>query len=135
MNAKAQQETKQQMFARVLGQRPRVGPAKYTTIDQLGLFTETFGPPEITRRKNHSFLFWNFTRDNGSEGFSLISRIPRIRKPNGTIGRLEVEVRLVARTGFRWFWWWTADRLAAVESGEETPLFLSGGKFCVKPLN
>jgi hypothetical protein len=136
MRSAKQQETKQQEFARVLGKMPRRGTATYTTIDELGLFTETFGPPEIAKRKNHTVLFWNFVRDNGLDGFSLVSRVAGIPKnPKACIGRREVEVRLVAKIGMRPFWLWTSDRLGAIESGEETPLFLGGGKFVVAPLN
>jgi hypothetical protein len=136
MKTATQQETKQQEFVRVLGKMPRRGTATHTAIDELGLFTETFGSPEVAKRKNHTVLFWNFVRDNGSDGFSLVSRVAGIPKnPNACIGRREVEVRLVAKIGVRAFWLWTTDRLGAIESGEETPLFLCGGKFVVAPLN
>jgi hypothetical protein len=135
MKAARQEETNQQQFARILGKAPRLGAAKCTMIDQLGLFTETFGPPEIAKRKNQTVLFWNFVRDTGSRDFSLVARIPLTQKPNASIGRREVEVQIVAKAGIRSFRWWTADRLAAIESGDESPLFLGGAKFVVAPLN
>lgn len=121
-------------FARVLGHMPVVQVAKYRTTDQLGLFTDTFGPPEIRQRKSGTMLFWNFIRDDGARNFSLVSQVPEIRNATANIGRLEVEVRLVAKRGIRSFWFWTADRLAAIESGEELPTVLNGARFAVAPI-
>jgi hypothetical protein len=135
MKAATQQETNQQQFARVLGKPPRLGAAKYRTVDQLGLFTETFGPPEVEKRKNRTLLFWNFTRADGADRFSLVSRISGALKPKASIGRQEVEVQIVAKAGIRSFRWWTANRLAAIESGDESPVFLGGAEFVVAPLN
>src|ERR1700722_13232472 len=42
----------QHPFVRVLGKRPSLRTAKSSTVDQFGLFVETFGPPERTERKS-----------------------------------------------------------------------------------
>jgi hypothetical protein len=46
----------------------RFTPAQ-DTPDRLGLFTESFGPPEITKCGK---IYWNFTRSDGGK-FSLTS--------------------------------------------------------------
>jgi hypothetical protein len=121
----------QHAFARRLGMSPLSGLARYKTIDQLGLFVETFGPPEISKRRRK--IFWNFTRADGGR-FSLVSRLPNIRKPNASIGRVEVEVRLVAESGIRSFWEWTAERLSGIESSEDNPPFLGAANFVMQRL-
>jgi hypothetical protein len=118
-------------FARVLGKSSMSGAARCRTADQLSLFVETFGPPEIA--KQGRTIFWNFTRSDGGR-FSLISWLPRFRKPNTSIGRLEVDVRLVAKAGIRSFWEWTAERLSGVESLEDNPPFLGAGNFVIQSL-
>jgi hypothetical protein len=118
-------------FARILGKHPCRGAVRYSTKDQFALFVETFGPPEISSRRR--IVFWNFTRCDGGK-FSLVSRIPAVRKPNASIGRVEVEVRLVAKAGIRSFWEWTAERLSGVESAEENPPFLGAANFVVQRL-
>ena len=45
----------QNAFARVLGKRPRLRTAKSSTLDQFGLFVETFGPPERAKRGTATF--------------------------------------------------------------------------------
>jgi hypothetical protein len=135
MKAAMQEETNRQQFARVLGKAPCLGAARYRTTDQLGILTETFGPPETAKRKNQTLLFWNFMRADGVDRFSLVSRIAGALKPKANIDRQEVEVQVIAKAGIRLFRLWTADRLAAIESGDETPLFLGGEKFVVAPLN
>jgi hypothetical protein len=121
----------QHHFARILGKSPCQGAARYSTKDQFGLFVESFGPPEIAKQSRT--IFWNFTRNDGGR-FSLVSRLPAIRKPNASIGRVEVEVRLVAKAGIRSFWEWTADRLSGVESSEDNVPFLGGANFVVQRL-
>lgn len=121
-------------FARVLGQRPLIQGALYAMVDQLGLFVDTFGPPEVRLGKTGTTFFWNFSRYDGTRGFSLVSRITRDHKATASLGRLKVQVRLVAKTGLRSFCEWTRDRLAAVESGEETPVVIGGAHFAVTPL-
>jgi hypothetical protein len=118
-------------FARILGKSPLSGVARYSTKDQLGLFVETFGPPEISKRRRT--IFWNFTRIDGGR-FSLVSRLPSIRKPDASIGRVEVEVRLVAESGIRSFWEWTSERLSGIESSEENPPFLGAANFVMQRL-
>jgi hypothetical protein len=117
-------------FARVIGMSPLHGAARYSTLDQLGLFTETFGPPEIAKK---GIIFWNFTRSDGGR-FSLVSRLPRVRRTDASIGRLKVEVRLVAGPGVRSFWEWTAERLSGIESLEEYPPFLGSANFVIARL-
>src|SRR5580658_2944310 len=86
----------QNAFARVLGRRPKLRTAKSSTVDQFGLFVETFGPPERTRRRNRNLLFWNFYRQDGAEGYSLFARVSRQTKLHP---RSEVQVQLSAGAG------------------------------------
>src|SRR5580693_6565115 len=120
----------QHAFARVLGKRPRLRAAKSSTVDQLGLFLETFGPPERARRRSRNLLFWNFYRQDGAEGFSLFAKVSRQAKLHP---RSEVEVQLSAGAGVISFRNWTALRLASVESGEDNPLFIGGRVFVMEP--
>jgi hypothetical protein len=122
----------QNAFARVLGKRPRLRTTKSSTVDQLGLFVETFGPPERARRGNGSLLFWNFVRTDAAEGFSLYARVSRQVRLHP---RCEVEVQLSAGAGVTSFRNWTALRLAGVESGEDNPLFVGGRAFVMEPIN
>jgi hypothetical protein len=122
----------QNAFARVLGKRPRPRTAKASTVYQLGLFVETFGPPERARRRNGSLLFWNFVRTDAAEGFSLYARVSRQARLHP---RSEVEVQLSAGAGVTSFRNWTALRLAGVESGEDNPLFVGGRAFVMEPIN
>jgi hypothetical protein len=122
----------QNAFARVLGKRPRLRTAKSSTVDQFGLFVETFGPPERARRQSRNLLFWNFYRQDGAEGFSLFAKVSRQAKLHP---RSEVEVQLSARAGVTSFRNWTALRLAGVESGEDNPLFIGGRAFVMEPIN
>ena len=130
--ATAVNATDQNAFARVLGKRPRLRAAKSSTVDQFGLFVETFGPPERARRRGGNLLFWNFVRMDAAQGFSLYARV-------SCQGRLhprsEVQVQLSAGAGVTSFRNWTALRLAGVESGEDTPLFVGGRAFVMEPIN
>jgi hypothetical protein len=122
----------QNAFARVLGKRPRLRTAKSSTVDQFGLFVETFGPPERARRRSESLLFWNFVRTDAAQGFSLYARVSRQAKLHP---RSEVQVHLSAGAGVTSFRNWTALRLAGVESGEDNPLFVGGRAFVMEPIN
>src|ERR1700684_4341319 len=122
----------QHAFARVLGKRPRVRASKSPTVDQFGLFVETFGPPERARRRNGSLLFWNFVRTDAAEGFSLYAKVSRQSRLHP---RSEVEVQLSAGAGVTSFRNWTALRLAGIESGEDNPLFVGGRAFVMEPIN
>ena len=106
--------------------------SKSSTVDQLGLFLETFGPPERARRRNGSLLFWNFVRTDAAKGFSLYARVSRAARLHP---RSEVEVQLSAGAGVTSFRNWTALRLAGVESGEDNPLFIGGRAFVMEPIN
>lgn len=123
----------QHHFARVLGQRPLIRGAIYARVDQLGLFVDTFGPPEVRLGKTGGTFFWNFSRYDGALGFSLVSRVTSDHKATASLGRLKVEVRLVAKTGLRFFCEWTNYRLDAVKSGEETPVVIGRVHFAVTP--
>jgi hypothetical protein len=122
----------QNAFARVLGKRPRLRTAKSSTVDQLGLFVETFGPPERAKRRNGNLLFWNFVRKDAAESFCLFARVSRQTKLHP---RSELEVQLSAGAGVTSFRNWTALRLAGVESGEDNPLFVGGRAFVMEPIN
>jgi len=123
MNAKAQQEIERDKFCRILGNAPRVRSARYSTTEEFAVFTETFGPPETINRKGETILFWNFIRRDGTEGFSLVSRPAKVRNASS-----QIDVHLVAKTGVRSFWMWTAVRLSAVVNSDEPPLFVNGTK-------
>jgi hypothetical protein len=122
----------QHAFARVLGKRPRLRAAKSSTVDQFGLFVETFGPPERAKRRNGNLLFWNFVRKDAAGGFSLYARVSRQSRLHP---RSEVQVQLSAGAGVTSFRNWTALRLAGVESGEDNPLFVGGRAFVMEPMN
>jgi hypothetical protein len=130
--ATAVKMAEQHVFARVLGKRPRLRSAKSSTVDQFGLFVETFGPPERAKRRTGNLLFWNFVRKDATEGFALFARVSRAAKLHP---RSEVEIQLAAGAGVVSFQNWTADRLAGVESGEANPLFMGGRAFVMEPIN
>jgi hypothetical protein len=124
-------------FARVFGRSPRICSARNiraSTKDQFGVFTETFGPPELRKIRSELIMYWNFLRADGADGFSLFTRPPKAQKPKASIGRVEVDVVLAAVTGAQSFKVWTAVRLAAIESGAEQPM-LGSAQFVVSKLN
>ncbi len=125
-------DAREHVFTRTLGRAPRRGKPRGSTTDQLGLFVESFGPPEIRTHNNQRTLFWNFLRNDGLDGFSLISDVSGLQKPTVGIGRLEVHVRLVAGSGVKSFREWTASRLFRIETGKETPAFLDGPHFVIR---
>lgn len=129
MKADTQERTNPLRFARVLGKRPVLGAAKYEITDNLDLLGETFGPPERRAHKNSAIVYWNFSRDDGTSGFTLFAEVSSGRKPR------ELEISLAAKAGVRSFYDWTIDKLSAMEGGEETPLFIGAGKFVVCPIH
>jgi len=122
------QQTKCCTFFRVLGRAPLMAVAKYRCLDSPSLLAEAFGPPELRQGKTSSVLFWNFSRQDGASGFTLFATIPSHSR------RAQVEIRLAAKGGVRSFIAWTIDRLSAIESGEETPLFIGAGRFVARPI-
>ena len=122
----------QHPFVRVLGKRPSLRTAKSSTVDQFGLFVETFGPPERVERRNGQLPFWNFLRQDSTEGFCLFASVSRATKLHP---RTEVEVQLAACCGVDLFRGWTAVRLAAVENGDETPLYIGSRAYVLQPVN
>jgi hypothetical protein len=130
--ATAVKAAEQHVFARVLGKRPRLRTSKSSTVDQFGLFVDTFGPPERAKHRNRNLLFWNFYREDGAKGFSLFAEVPRQTKLHP---RSEVQVQLSAGAGATSFRNWTALRLAGVESGEDNPLFIGARVFLMEPIN
>lgn len=121
MNGKSEQEVERDKFCRILGRAPRVRGVRYSTTEEFAVFTETFGPPETINRKDATILYWNFLRRDGTEGFSLFSRAAKVRNASS-----QIDVHLVAKTGVRSFWMWTAVRLSAVVNSDEPPLFVNG---------
>jgi hypothetical protein len=115
-----------------MGKRPRLRTSKSSTVDQFGLFAETFGPPERAKRRNGNLLYWNFVRKDAAGGFSLYARVSHHAKLHPCS---EVEVQLSAGAGVTSFRNWTALRLAGVESGEDNPLFIGGRAFVMEPIN
>jgi hypothetical protein len=122
----------QHPFVRVLGKRPSLRTAKSSTLDQFGLFVETFGPPERREQRNGQLLFWNFLGQNATDGFCLFATVSRGTKLHS---RTEVKVHLSAGPGVELFRGWTAVRLAAVENSDETPLYVGNRAFVTQPVN
>ena len=120
---KSTRQFEEHRFARALGRRPFLKDFRLKTKASLNLLSESFGPPERIQRKN--LLFWNFVRDDGAVGFSLFSRVSKLSEGG------ELEVVLSAHSGAKTFGDWTIDRLAGLESGEETPFFVGAGRYAV----
>jgi hypothetical protein len=125
MNGGSTMATREHVFTRTLGSAPQRGKPKSWTAEQFGWFTEIFGPPEIKTLKHKKTIFWNFVRDDGTKGFSLISDVSWMRKKylNHSLGLYEIEVYLVAGRGLQSFREWTAIRFDAVMRGIEKPAF------------
>ena len=124
-------------FARVFGRSPRICSTRNirsATKDQLGVFTEAFGPPELRKIRSELIMYWNFLRADGTDGFSLFTRPPRPQKPKASVGRIEVEVFLAAHSAPQSFKEWTAVRLAAIECGAEMPM-LGSAQLVASKLN
>jgi hypothetical protein len=121
-------ERKPPEFARVLGKSPLMAVAKYSCLDSQHLLSEAFGPPELRQREKSSVIYWNFSREDGASGFTLLATIPSRSR------RTQIEIRLAANAGVRSFISWTIDRLSAIEGGEELPLFLGAGQFVARPI-
>jgi len=122
----------QHPFVRILGKRPSLRTANSSTVDQFGLFVETFGPPERLKRGNGQVLFWNFLRQDATGGFCLFASVSRETKLHP---RTEVEVQLSAGSGVELFRGWTAVRLATVENGDETPLYVGNWAYVLQQVN
>src|ERR1700733_5459914 len=126
----AQEKIDPHRFIRQVGKRPLLSQPKYTTPYEPELFAETFGPPEMEMndQRRSGILFWNFVDQNGKPAFSMFAEFPVGQKAEDA---KKVPVCLSARTGSSTAYLWTADRLAAVESGDELPLLLGAAKFVV----
>ena len=85
----------QNAFARVLGKRPRLRTAKSSTVDQFGLFVETFGHQNARRRRNGNLLF-GIHRHGWSPGLFVIREVSLQGKLHP---RSEVQVQLSAGAG------------------------------------
>lgn len=131
MNGKSsQQESNRSQFARVLGMAPCVSSARCSTVAELDLFAESFGPPEVKKQPSGAkVIYWNFVRADGTAGFSLFSKITNLQPK-------EVEVRLAANAGAKGFREWTAVRLHEISHAEALPLFLgvNAKRFCIARL-
>jgi hypothetical protein len=117
-------------FIRQVGKRPLLSEPKYTTPYEPELFAETFGPPEteMNDRRRSGILFWNFVDQDGKAAFSMFAEFPAGQKAKDA---KKVRVCLSARRSSSTAYLWTADRLAAVETGDELPLLLGAGRFVV----
>jgi len=126
-----QRETHPHDFIRVLGNEPCVRTVRMHIVEQLGCFSEAFGPAERLSLKNSNLLFWNFAPAGSNNGaFSLSCRIPNGAK---THGRLVVEVHLAGGPSAKRFTTWTLDRVGAVNNGDESPAFLGAERFAITP--
>lgn len=125
-----QQEIDPHRFIRQVGKRPLLSQPKCTIPYEPELFAETFGPPEMEMndRRRSGILFWNFVDQNGKAAFSLFAEFPGGQKAKNT---KDVPVCLSARGSSSTAYLWTADRLAAIESGDELPLLLGAARFVV----
>jgi hypothetical protein len=122
-----QQEIDPHGFIRQVGKRPLLSQPKFKTPYEPELFAEAFGPPEVDHRKRSCILFWNFADlKDGKAAFSMFAEFPAGQKAK------DVPVYLSACRSFSTAaYLWTADRLAAVETGDEPPLLLGAGRFVV----
>jgi hypothetical protein len=125
-----QQEIDPHRFIRQVGKRPLLSQPKCKTSYEPELFAETFGPPEVEHRKRSCILFWNFADlKDGKAAFSMFAEFPAGQK---TKDAKNVPVCLSARGSCSTAaYLWTADRLGAVENGDEAPLLLGAAKFVV----
>jgi hypothetical protein len=122
----AQEEIDPHRFIRQVGTRPLLSQPKCKTRYEPELFAETFGPPEVDHCKRSCVLFWNFVdQRDGKVAFTMFAEFPAGQKAK------DVPVYLSARRSFSTAYLWTADRLGAVETGDELPLLLGAGKFIV----
>jgi hypothetical protein len=126
----AQEKIDAHRFIRQVGKRPLLSQPKCKTPYEPDLFAETFGPPEMEMndRRRSGILFWNFIDQNGKAAFSLFAEFPAGQKPKDA---KNVSVCLSTRNSFSMAYLWTADRLAAVETGDELPILLGAGRFVV----
>lgn len=61
--------------------------------------------------------------------FASVSRATKLHP------RTEVEVQLSAGAGVELFRGWTAVRLASIENGDETPLYVGNRAYVLQPVN
>ena len=85
-----------------------------------------------TRRRGGNLLFWNFVRMDAAQGFSLYARVSCRRQVASAFRGAGPAFGGAGVTSSRN---WTALRLAGVESGENTPLFVGGRAFVMEPIN
>jgi hypothetical protein len=130
MKVDYQQEIDPHRFIRQVGKRPLLSEPKYTTPYEPELFAETFGPPEMEMndRRRSGILFWNFVDQDGKSAFSMFAEFPAGQKAKNA---KDVSVYLAARGSCSTAYLWTADRLGAVDNGDEPPLLLGAAKFVV----
>jgi hypothetical protein len=123
----AQEKIDPHRFIRQVGKKPLLSQPKCKTHYEPELFAETFGPPEMEMndRRRSGILFWNFVDQDGKAAFSMFAEFPAGQKAK------DVSVYLSARKSFSTAYLWTADRLAAVETGDELPILLGAGRFVV----
>jgi hypothetical protein len=114
-------------FARILGRAPRCKVLGCVT-EYLDIFVDAFGPPEILKCKSTKLLFWNFARDDGENGFSLLVPVNKTTK-----GEIQVDISSNRRRDFEAFMSWTLDQMSSASNGEESPRFLNGADFVVVP--
>lgn len=119
----------QHSFARLLGRAPRC-KVRGRVTEHVDAFVEAFGPPETLKWKSMRLLFWNFKRQDGAIGFSLLVLFPIKEKPEGEIN---VDVASVDHRDFDTFMSWVLDRTGSVLNGEDAPRFLNGAHFVAVP--
>ncbi len=124
----AQEKIDPHRFIRQVGKRPLLSQPKCKTSYEPKLFAETFGPPEVDHRKRSCILFWNFVDQDGKAAFSMFAEFPTGQNAKDA---KNVPVYLSAHRSSSTAYLWTADRLAAVENGDELPLLLGAAKFVV----
>lgn len=116
-------------FARVLD-RSICARMKGRVVEHVDVFVEAFGPPEVLTWKGIKLFYWNFGREDGSLGFSLLSPFAVGEKPKGEI-YVDVAVRRAGTIDS--FMPWLLDQLDAAANGEGAPKFLNASRFVVVP--
>jgi len=126
MKTQSQTETE---FARILG-RSLCCRTKGQIVDHVDTFYDAFGPPEILRTRRTKLLYWNFQREDGKLGFSLLVPFPVNKNSKGSI---EVDVAAKQPRDFLPFMQWALDQVSISSNGEQAPRFLNASRFVVVP--
>ena len=98
--------------------------------ERADVFAEAFGPPEVLTWKGMKLLYWNFSREDGALGFSLLYPLAIGQEPKREI-TVQAAVRRTRNT--ETFMPWLLDRLSTAANGQGAPKFLNASRFVVVP--